>query len=199
MSGARQFDEDALLDAVLAVFWRQGWQATTMADLAAAAGVQRGSLYHAYGGKEALFLLAFDRYAERFIAEARRALDAADAGQALQRFFQAAIRHMRAGEPARGCLTTKTAAELDAAGPAIQARLAALLETLRATLTQALAAPHLAAGLALPPGPAAELLVTFTRGLAVMERIEAKPARLRASARAMTWLLLKDPGAAPAA
>ncbi|UQS88546.1 TetR/AcrR family transcriptional regulator [Pseudomonas chlororaphis subsp. piscium] len=56
------------MSAVLDVFWRKGWQSTSMADLAEAAEVQRGSLYHAYGGKEALFLLAFEAYATRFWA-----------------------------------------------------------------------------------------------------------------------------------
>ncbi len=71
MAGVRQFDEAAAMEAALSLFWRQGLAATSMPDLAGATGVQRGSLYNAYGDKEAIFLRAFDLYAERFLAAAR--------------------------------------------------------------------------------------------------------------------------------
>src|ERR1700692_295496 len=65
MVGTRQFDEDALLEAALKTFWQNGFAATSMIDVAEATGVQRGSLYNAYGDKERLFLLPFDPYATR--------------------------------------------------------------------------------------------------------------------------------------
>jgi TetR/AcrR family transcriptional regulator, transcriptional repressor for nem operon len=123
MAMVRQFDEETVLSKVLETFWQKGWQATSMADLADAASVQRGSLYHAYGGKEQLFHLAFDRYAKCFLQEAQTALAAPSADLALRRFFDVAIANMTSGFPARGCLTTKTAAESDTVGPQIQARL----------------------------------------------------------------------------
>jgi TetR/AcrR family transcriptional regulator, transcriptional repressor for nem operon len=46
-----------------------------MLDLAKSTGVQRCSLYNAYGDKEEIFLRVFERYAERFIADARKALN----------------------------------------------------------------------------------------------------------------------------
>ncbi|MCZ7153843.1 TetR/AcrR family transcriptional regulator, partial [Salmonella enterica] len=56
MAGVRQFDEGLALDKALALFWQKGYAATSMQELAAATGVQRGSLYNAYGDKETLFL-----------------------------------------------------------------------------------------------------------------------------------------------
>src|ERR1043165_8878068 len=58
MVGARQFDEQEVIATALDVFWRKGLHDATMQDLAAATGVQRGSLYNAYGDKEAIFLRA---------------------------------------------------------------------------------------------------------------------------------------------
>ncbi len=124
MERLRQFDEDVVLEKVLAVFWAQGWQAPSMAALAQAADVQRGSLYHAYGSKEHLFQLAFDRYAARVLAESRQALD-------------------------------------------------------------------LRRSLAVPPEAAAQTIIVFTRGLAVMERMDHEPQRLRALAAHVTTLLLR--------
>jgi hypothetical protein len=53
MVGIRQFDEQQVIATALDVFWRKGLHDATMQDLAAATGVQRGSLYNAYGDKEA--------------------------------------------------------------------------------------------------------------------------------------------------
>src|ERR1700744_276575 len=130
MAGVRQFDETALLNTALEVFWNKGLHATSMLDLAEATGVQRGSLYNAYGGKEELFLLAFDIYAETFLSAARKALDVPDTRRAIQAFFKVAIANMSGGSPARGCLTTKTATEINPDEPRVQNRVRRLLSDL---------------------------------------------------------------------
>lgn len=170
MVGTRQFDEDALLEAALLAFWQNGFEATSMIDVARATGVLRGSLYNAYGDKEQLFLLAFDRYAARFLASAREALSNADPALALDAFFKAAIANMTGGAPSRGCLTTKTAIELPRAGKAIGARVRGLIEALEELVEGVLSTPSARRRLTCDPRAAAELIVTFTRGLAVMER-----------------------------
>jgi TetR/AcrR family transcriptional regulator, transcriptional repressor for nem operon len=191
MAMVRQFDEETVLDKVLETFWQKGWQATSMADLAEAADVQRGSLYHAYGGKEQLFLLAFDRYATRFLTEAQTALVAPSADLALRRFFDVAIANMTAGSPARGCLTTKTAAEVDAVGEQVQERLQVLLDDLEAVITKALSGKAIRTRLSTSPAEAARVIVTFTRGLAVIERVYRERDRLQALADSFVALLLK--------
>lgn len=192
MAGVRQFDEKKVLAEVLDVFWKKGWSYTSMADLANAAGVQRGSLYNAYGGKEELFLLAFEQYATRFLGEASRALEEADARDALSRFFDVAITNMTSGAPPRGCLTTKTAAEADSVGPAIRQRMRKLLDDLGALITDALSRDAIRAGLLLQPQEAAQVVVTFTRGLAVMERVYHDPVCLRRTAASLVRMLTVD-------
>ncbi|MFG1296516.1 MULTISPECIES: TetR/AcrR family transcriptional regulator [Xanthobacter] len=190
MVGVRQFDEAKLLATVLDVFWRKGWQATSMSDLAEASGVQRGSLYNAYGGKEALFLLAFESYAQRFLADVRTAIDAPSAAVALNRFFDVAIANMTAGHPPRGCLTTKMVAESEAAGELVQARLRQLLNDLRTIMQSALAIDQIRAGLKLSPEETAEILVTFTRGLAIMEALYHSSDQLRSTSNSLARALL---------
>jgi AcrR family transcriptional regulator len=192
MVGVRQFDEKKVLAFALEVFWRKGWRSTSMADLAEATGVQRGSLYNAFGGKEELFLLAFEQYAARFLDEAGRALDASDARQALGRFFDVVIANMTSGSPPRGCLTTKTAADADIVGPAIQERLKKLLDDLDALVRNALSQDAVRPGLLLRPEEASRVVVTFTRGLAVMERVHHDPAGLRRTAEALVRVLAKS-------
>ena len=171
----RQFDEEAVLDKVLGAFWTKGWQATSMADLASTANVHRGSLYHAYGNKERLFLLAFDRYAARVIQESRMALQAPTAKTALQRFFDVTIKSMTADTPPRGCFTTKTAIESELISANVRDRVRALLENLEGTVAEALLRDEIRNSLNIPPDKAAQIIIAFTRGLAVMEQVYHDP------------------------
>src|SRR5258708_30517633 len=119
MVGARQFDEDALLEVALKTFWQNGFAATSMIDMAQATGVQRGSLYNAYGDKERLFLLAYERYASRFLDSVRQALANPDPLVALTALFKEVVANMTKGGPSsRGSLTTKTAIPFPLAGKA---------------------------------------------------------------------------------
>ncbi|MBB3120233.1 TetR/AcrR family transcriptional regulator [Pseudoduganella violacea] len=185
----RQFDEEVLLGKVLNVFWVKGWQATSMSDLASAASVQRGSLYHAYGDKERLFLLAFDRYAEQVLAASRAALAAPTARVALQRFFEVSIASMTMDTPPRGCFTTKTAMESGQSGAEIHGRVCALTQGLEAALVEALARDTVRPSLAMSPAEAAKLILAFTRGLAVMERLAHGPEQLQALSQSMVALI----------
>ena len=62
MGRPRSFDIDRALDRALQVFWRKGYEGTSLSDLTKAVGVNRPSLYAAFGDKEALFRKALDRY-----------------------------------------------------------------------------------------------------------------------------------------
>jgi len=192
MVGTRQFDEDALLEAALNAFWQHGFAATSMIDVAEVTGVQRGSLYNAYGDKERLFLLAYERYAERFLDFTRQAMADPDPALALNALFKGAIAHMSEGGASRGCLTTKTVIELPAAGAAIEARVRRLIDDFTALIREALSAPAARRRLACDPGVAAELAVTFSRGLPVMERIYRNPRRLEKMSREFVRLLLPE-------
>lgn len=191
MAGVRQFEEEAVLDQALEVFRRKGLRATSMLDLAHATGVQRGSLYHGYGGKEALFHLAYQRYEARFLAEAARSLEHPDPRTALRQFFSTAVGNMTIGSPSRGCLTTKTAVELDAAGRAVRVKVRKLLDGLHTIVAASLSRPAARKALAVAPEEAAHIVVTFTRGLAIMERVYGDRERLLATAEALVEALIR--------
>jgi AcrR family transcriptional regulator len=64
MGRPREFDVDKALDLALQVFWRKGYEGTSMADLTDAMGITRPSVYAAFGNKEELFRKALDRYVD---------------------------------------------------------------------------------------------------------------------------------------
>ena len=58
----KAFDPETALDAAMRLFWRKGYEGTTLTDLTAAMGIGRPSLYAEFGCKESLFRRALDRY-----------------------------------------------------------------------------------------------------------------------------------------
>jgi TetR/AcrR family transcriptional repressor of nem operon len=193
MAGTRQFDEDALLEVALRTFWQHGFAATSMIDMAEATGIQRGSLYNAYGDKERLFLLAYERYAGRFLDSVRQTLSNPDPAVALRALFKETIANMIEDAPSRGCFTTRTALDLPLAGKAIEARVKQLIEDFTAIIRDALSTPAARRKLICDPGAAADLVVTFTRGLAVMERAFRNPLHLEKMSEQFVRILVPQP------
>ncbi len=194
VAGVRQFDEDDALEKALALFWRKGFAATSMQELAAITGVQRGSLYNAYQDKETIFLRVFDVYRELFVSQIRESLEKPKLRDALRGFFDLVIDSMTTGVPTRGCLSTKTALGGEFVEEPIRAALTALLDELEALLTERLSKAEKGMHLKLPPRQAARLIITMTRGIVVMERVYQDEKRLRQTADEFTALLFDDSG-----
>ena len=191
MVGARQFDEQEVIAIALDVFWRKGLHDTTMQDLAAATGVQRGSLYNAYGHKESIFLRAFDGYAEQFLEMAGKSLTQGDAAGRLRHFFDVVIANMTGGSPPRGCLTTRTALDAAISSTAVRRRVRALLGRLEQLVAKAIrSAPN--GSPAIDANRLARVVVTFTRGIAVMERAGYSRKQLREAAATFVDALVRD-------
>ncbi len=101
----REFDPDAALDHALAVFERDGFEATSVQALADAMGICKPSLYAAYGNKESLFIAALHRYAEACDARRAALLDAeADGRRAVEAMLTDAVRMYTDCSRAAGCL-----------------------------------------------------------------------------------------------
>ena len=69
MARPREFDEASALDAAMDCFWKDGYEATSVRDLAARMGITGASLYNAFGDKRSLFREVLQRYAERAMRE----------------------------------------------------------------------------------------------------------------------------------
>lgn len=105
----REFDEAEVLDAALRLFWARGYERTGIADVVAATGVLRGSLYAAFGDKRGLFLAALGRYRAGWTAS----LSGLEAGAVLPGLRGMLLHLAGASREAggRGCLVGNTIGE----------------------------------------------------------------------------------------
>src|SRR5882724_9224474 len=100
----REFDIEQALERALQVFWRKGYEGASLADLTDAMGINRPSLYAAFGNKEELFRKVVDRYADGPAAYARLALDAPTARLVVERLWSGGIGVCTAPGTPPGCL-----------------------------------------------------------------------------------------------
>ncbi|WP_460725892.1 TetR/AcrR family transcriptional regulator [Nocardia heshunensis] len=114
----RSFDADAALDQALEVFWRNGFEGTSLTDLTTAMGINKPSLYAAFGNKEELFGKVLTRYLDGPGAYATAALDAATGREVIERLIQGAVELTAGARTPRGCLCVKT---VQAHGPDTEA------------------------------------------------------------------------------
>ncbi|WP_433502837.1 TetR/AcrR family transcriptional regulator [Pseudonocardia halophobica] len=193
MAGVRQFDEREALERALGVFEDRGFRTTSMLHLAAGTGVQRGSLYHAYGGKEEIFVRAFREYTDRFLARAAEALSRPDKRSALLSFLDFCLESITLGSPSRGCLSTRTAVEAATESGRARTAVRTFLDELETVVHDGLAAIDDGAELQVDLRAAARLIVTSTRGIAVLERVGHSLPELRAVAETLVSSLLGPP------
>ncbi|HSV53190.1 MAG TPA: TetR/AcrR family transcriptional regulator [Burkholderiaceae bacterium] len=85
----RNFDAEDALDQAVEVFWRHGYQGASLSELTQAMGLNKPSLYGAFGDKEALYLKALQRYREQRLAgHAAQLATEPDARRAVEGFLQ---------------------------------------------------------------------------------------------------------------
>ena len=191
----REFDHDDVLRIAFDQFWRNGVRGTSLSDIARDAGVQRGSLYNAFGSKEALFLCAYQRYASEYLNALQKTLGSGSLRERLTAFLELTIKNFRSGSPPRGCPTTRGLMELGSAeGEGLDDNARQAFADLVARIT-ALVQKALSEGAARgefkgDPASAALHIVTVTRGLAVLERAFGDEAQLRTIAAHTVDLVL---------
>lgn len=122
MPWVKSFDLNEATDKAAAVFWSKGYEATSITDLVAAMGLNKGSLYNAFGDKRTLFIRALARYNSEgrrvWMAEleARR-----DPVSAIAAFFDRIIEQSDADCDAKGCFIVNTALEAPHQTPEVRA------------------------------------------------------------------------------
>ncbi|WP_367253482.1 TetR/AcrR family transcriptional regulator [Pseudomonas sp. stari2] len=133
----RAYDPQTALQQALGVFWNTGYSAASLDSIATAAGMNRPSLYAAFGDKHALYIKALDQYWETAHAAMQAALNDSNLTleQALTGFYegQLAIYFSGDGQP-RGCFAIGTATTEAVEDPEIRKVLSLRLSQLDADL-----------------------------------------------------------------
>jgi AcrR family transcriptional regulator len=181
----REFDLDQALDRALSVFWRKGYEGTTLPDLTTAMGINRPSLYSAFGNKEALFRRALDRYVSGPAAYVAVALNAPTARQVVEQLWSGAIDLVTDPHNPRGCFMVQgilaCGDAADAVRKDVKDRRAAGVRVLRRRFQRAIAEgdlPHDASA-----GDLARYVATVVHGMAVQATSGATRAELKRVAK----------------
>lgn len=119
----REFCPEAALGAALGVFWAKGYDGASMADLTAAMGITKPSLYAAFGNKEQLFHQALDRYEAEKLAYTREALKQPTARGVAEHFMRGAVAAQTSSCDPKGCMGVISATACSAAADSIKAHI----------------------------------------------------------------------------
>jgi AcrR family transcriptional regulator len=120
------FDRDAALGQAMLLFWRHGYEATSLSDLRSAMGVTQPSIYTAFGDKKQLFLEAVRRYLSGPVTSRGIIEEAATAREAADGLLRAAAIGFTGVDTPPGCLLASSAISCSAEAADVQAELAGL-------------------------------------------------------------------------
>jgi TetR/AcrR family transcriptional repressor of nem operon len=113
----KQFDDATVVRAARDVFWQRGYASTSLADLEAATGLSRSSMYQTYGSKRGLFDRALRNYLDEVIWPMLAPMEATGAGrEEIVGYFLAQAANLRQPPSSvltRGCLIANTSTELN--------------------------------------------------------------------------------------
>jgi TetR/AcrR family transcriptional regulator, transcriptional repressor for nem operon len=165
-----EFDRPKAVNKALALFWRKGYQASSLADLLAAMGIGRSSFYAAFTDKRSLFVECLDLFAARTFDLLHLARAEVAPIDALQGFFERnylGSRGTGAVKPHWGCMLVNTVLEMAGVDDDLAARasqhLGELQRVFEGCLKDAGAAPARAEELA-------AMLMLFNEGIRVSSR-----------------------------
>ena len=139
MARSIAFNREEVLDKAVQVFWAKGYEATSMQDLVDAMGIQRGSLYGSFGGKQQLFLTALNRYGDVVVKSLLSLLESKpSAKDSIESFFAQLVEHLLTAGPLRSCLVTNSAIERGLTDEATREKIFSLLNAIEKGFYQAL-------------------------------------------------------------
>ena len=192
----RGFDEETVLDRATEVFWRHGYEGTSLTTLTSAMGINRPSLYATFGSKEQLFERAFARYRDTQLARVRDALDRPTAREAVETFLRSSVDGLTDDEHPLGCLSVQGGLACSPDNPHVSQVLAAgraaNAAAVEERLVRAATEGDLPAGV--DPRGLARFVAALSEGFAVQAAAGADRAELQAAVDVALRALLPTAG-----
>lgn len=195
MARPREFDEATVLDAAMRRFWAQGYEGTSVRDLADRMGITGASLYNAFGDKRSLYRRALEFYFERSVrdrvARFERSLPPL---AALRAFFDEIVERSVADPECRGCMLVNSALEATPEDPGLRAAVAGEFTLIEAFFRRCVAAGQADGTITARQAPdaLAKLLLSVLLGIRVLARARPQRDVLEGAARSALGLLKSD-------
>lgn len=115
-----EFNPEQALEAAMQLFWRKGYESSSLQELLATMGLSKSSFYQAFNSKRALFQRCIQHYSHALTDEMQTQLNAMGQGKAfIQSMFQNVANETCGSNSRRGCLLMNTASEFAQADPDI--------------------------------------------------------------------------------
>jgi TetR/AcrR family transcriptional repressor of nem operon len=171
MARPKEFNPDEALERATEVFWRRGYEATSIEDLTTSMGINRGSLYDTFGGKQELFLACMDRYCTGMVASRLSLLNQpGPALETIRTFIQTMLEFGLSYPERKGCLIANTVMALAPREKEIGNRVAKAMGDLEEAFFKALVRAKKQGELrsGKDPRSLARFLTTLMQGMIVM-------------------------------
>ena len=189
MARPQEFETSEALCGAMHVFWSKGYEATSLADILAATGLSKSSLYATFGDKHALFLASFKAYQQQRLYHLERILNNDQpARQSIETFFRLVL-DRSTGDVLHGsgCMTANAAVELAPHDPDVQRMVAEDFQAIEDAFALTIARGQVDGSITSrqKPGTLAHFLVVSLQGFEVMARAKTNRARLDESVTVM--------------
>lgn len=107
------FNRSEVMEKATNLFWRKGYEATSLNDLTQDLGIGKGSFYNSFGSKRALFDSCLSMYREGGIAVIEQVLNSeSDPILGIKKFLDFQAENLLLDPYSKGCLLANTGAEL---------------------------------------------------------------------------------------
>lgn len=166
----RAFDVDQALETAMNLFWKQGYEGTSLTDLTEAMGINRPSLYAAFGNKEELFRKVVERYGSGPGKHATTSLWEPTARQVAEAMIRGSVNLLGDKSHPRGCLMVHGALACSEDSAEVQQDMAAMRSSAETQLRERFARAQAEGDLPAAANPAdlARFVQAVTQGMAVL-------------------------------
>ena len=194
MARPREFDETAVLEAAMNCFWAQGFEQTSVRDLAEQMGITGASLYNAFGDKRSLYRQAFVHYLAQTVRDRVARLEKLPPARAIRMFFDEIIERSVDDEQRRGCMLVNAALELAPYDSEFRKLIAEEMAFIEAFFRRCIDAGQEDGSIAdsRPADEFAKLLLSVLLGLRVLARTRPQRAVLEGAVNGVLALLGKN-------
>ena len=185
MPRVKQFDRQEVLEKAMDLFWKKGFHATSIEDLVNHCGINRASMYNAFGGKEQLFDEAFQFYRQKNMAyflNLEELLAQKTVRKFLEEYLKNGLENIVTDQDRKGCMVVNATTELgnqkDAVWKLLHQNLTQVTELYAEIIRIGQDRGEISKDQ--DPEQLAQHLYTFYSGLNVVAKVEENPDRLHA-------------------